>query len=92
MVTGASYPAGGVALDALVLTQVANDIFFDAADEVIAQDAVGFTDGLYLVAYHNTGNAATAELIAIATYSAPQSIQDGPISLTWHADGLLKWA
>lgn len=95
-VTGTGYTAGGNELaNATVTLDGAGAITVDADDPADwAEDAGGFSDGLYsVIAMKNAGASSTWEILGYsAAYASVQGNVGGVFSNTIHASGLFQAA
>jgi hypothetical protein len=86
--TAGNYTANGVALTGTGSSEAAGVATFDDTGNVsISQDASGFTDAYYAIIYN--GDATNDEAIAFVDLGGPVSEQDGDVSITWNASGIL---
>ena len=89
-VTGANWPAGGVALSSCTLTYTGatNVLKLDANDVSVA--SVTLTGAVTAVIYDSTpGTAATNPLIAYCVFDSALSPNAGPLSITFDANGIV---
>lgn len=91
-VTGTGYTAGGITIDGQTVSEVTGTVTFDADDEVIAQNAGGFTTARYAVLIKDTGNAATSPIIASSDLGGNKGNVDGDLTFSWNASGILTIA
>ena len=84
--TAGGYNSGGETLDSVTFTEAAGVATFDAADEVIAQNGSGFTDGYWGIIYNDT--AASDNAVCFIEMGGPVSEQDGDITFAWNASGI----
>lgn len=90
---GTSYTAGGKQCANPSCAISGTDVVVDMDDPAQwAQDATGFTNGRYVVFYHDTGTPSTSKLIALGDYGSNFSIQTGPIDVQINANGLFRSA
>ena len=85
--TGNGYTTGGLALDTKTAT-AANPCVMTAADEVVAQNAAGFTTARKYTLLKWVGTAATDPLIANGTAVADFGNQAGQLTLDYPASFL----
>ena len=81
-----SYTAGGEVLGSITWGETAGVCKFDAADEVISQDAAGFTDARWGIIYDD--DATNNDAIAFVDLGAAVSQVAGDITFTWNAGGI----
>jgi len=62
----------------------------DTGDISLSQDGSGFTDAYYGILYNDS--AASKNAIGFLDLGGPVSEQDGPITITWNASGILTVA
>ena len=85
--TAGGYPAGGIVLTGLTLSQVGVAVKFDDTGNVaLALDALGFEDGYWAIAYNN--DATAKDCIFAIDLGGPVSERTGPFSITWNANGI----
>lgn len=85
--TAGNYTAGGETIGSVTFTEAAGVATLDGADVVILQDAGGFTDGYWGIIYNDTN--ATDMAIAFVELGGPVSEQDGDVTISWNASGIL---
>lgn len=92
-ITNGGYVAGGNALAGRVVTQDdTNDrAIYDAADTLFASLAAG-DQPFAAIAYRDSGAAATDDLIAYCTLTAPPAPNGGNYTIVWNAAGVFNVA
>ena len=70
----------------VVFTEAGGVATLDADDIAILQDALGFTDGYWVIIYNDTN--ATDMAIAFVELTGPVSEVAGPITISWNASGI----
>jgi hypothetical protein len=80
-----SYTANGETLGSVTWIEAAGVCTLVAANEVIAQDAGGFTDGTWGIIYSDT--AANKDAIAFVDMGGPVSQVAGAITFDWFETG-----
>lgn len=83
--TGTSYSAGGPALGSVTGGLSGGAFVFDSANVSIAQDATGFTDGRWAVAYNDTSSGK--QVLFVVDLGGVVSIQGGSLNINANASG-----
>lgn len=89
--TATSY-TGPITLASVTLALSSGTVTMDAADIVISQDAGGFTNGRWIVCYHDSGTPATSPLIWSGDLGADKSLVPGDLTFQWSATGIATLA
>lgn len=85
--TGTAY-TGPITLDNKSWGLAGTRAVLDGANIQIAQDGSGFTDARWAILYSDTDTGKRA--LGFLDLGANRSIQSGPLSINWHADGILE--
>lgn len=86
--TAGGYTANGETLSGVTWTEAAGVATLDDTGNIsLSQDGSGFTDGYYGILYNDT--EATDMAIGFLDLGGPVSEQDGPVTITWNASGIL---
>jgi len=85
--TAGNYTANGETVGSITFTEAAGVATLDGADVVISQDGSGFTDGYWGILYNDT--EATDMAIGFVELDGPVSEQDGDVTISWNASGIL---
>lgn len=92
-VSGDGYTAGGFDFASMDVTNDSGTMKIDAEDAVWTQEAAGFTDARYAVLLkYDTGTPGNSVIIGSADLVSDRGNVSGPLTLQWHADGLLRLA
>lgn len=87
-VSGTNYTAGGASLSGVTYTEAAGVATLDDTGNVAwSQHASGFTDAYWAVLYND--DAASDQAICFVDLGGPVSLQDGDVTATWNASGIL---
>jgi hypothetical protein len=87
-VSGTGYTAGGATLSGVTYTEADGVAKLDDTGNVTwSQNGAGPTDAYYAVLYND--DAASDQAICFIDLDGPVSLQDGDISVTWNASGIL---
>ena len=87
-VSGTGYTAGGATLSGVTYTEADGVATLDDTGNVTwSQNGAGPTDAYYAVLYND--DAASDQAICFIDLDGPVSLQDGDISVTWNASGIL---
>jgi hypothetical protein len=85
---GTSYTAGGEALTGVSYTEADGVSTLDDTGNVTwAQDGSGPTDIYWAILYND--DAAADQAIGFIDMGGPVSLQDGDVTVTWNASGIL---
>jgi len=85
--TAGNYTANGETVGSITFTEAAGVATLDGADVVISQDGSGFTDAYWAILYNDTNGTDMA--IAFVELDGPVSEQDGDVTISWNASGIL---
>ena len=85
--TTGNYTANGETIGTVTWNEAAGVATLDGADVVISQSGTGFTDGYWAIIYNDT--EATDMAIAYVDLGGPVSEQDGDVTISWNASGIL---
>ena len=86
--SGTGYTAGGATLSGVTWTEAGGVATLDDTGNVTwSQNGAGPTDIYYGILYNDT--AASDNVIAFIDMGGPVSLQDGDVSVTWNASGIL---
>jgi len=88
--TAGGYTANGETLANVSWSEADGTATLDADDVELAQNGSGFTDAYYGILYNDTNGTDMA--IAFVDLGGPVSEQDGPITISWNASGILTVA
>ena len=88
--TAGGYTANGETLTNVSWSEADGTATLDADDVELAQNGSGFTDAYYGILYNDTNGTDMA--IAFVDLGGPVSEQDGPITISWNASGILTVA
>ena len=87
-VSGTGYAAGGATLSGVTYTEASGVAKFDDTGNVTwSQNGAGPTDIYWAIVYNDT--ASNDEAVCFVDMGGPASLQDGDVSITWHASGIL---
>lgn len=87
-VSGTGYTAGGATLSGVTYTEASGVATLDDTGNVTwSQNGAGPTDIYYAVVYDD--DAASDEAICFIDMGGPVSLQDGDVSITWNASGIV---
>ena len=87
-VSGTGYTAGGATLSGTSTAEAAGVTTFDDTGNVTwSQNGAGPTNVYWAVLYNDT--AASDQAVGFLDMGGPVSLQDGDISITWNASGIL---
>jgi len=89
-VSGTGYTAGGESLSSVSWTKSSNEMTLTSGGDPSvswAQNGAGPTNCRYLILYND--DAANDEAIGFVDFVNDASLQEGPITVTWDADGIL---
>jgi len=88
-VSGTNYTGGGNEIASTTVTTSAGTVTVDGNDPATwSQSSSGFNNGRTVVAYKDTGSAATSPLIAYNTFSANQGNVSGDLTVQLSASGI----
>jgi len=89
--TAGGYTANGETLSGTGTSEADGTATFDDSGNIsLSQDGSGFTDAYWAIIYNDT--ATNDEALAFVELDGPVSEQAGPITITWHASGILALA
>ena len=87
-VSGTGYTAGGTALTGVSTSEAAGvTTFDDTVNLTWSQNGAGPTDIYWAILYNDS--AASKECVGFLDMGGPVSLQDGDVSITWNASGIL---
>ena len=87
-VSGTGYTADGYTLTGTSTSEAAGVTTFDDTGNVTwSQNGAGFTDAYYAILYNASASADQA--VGFLDMGGPVSLQDGDITITWNASGIL---
>jgi hypothetical protein len=87
-VSGTGYTAGGKELTGVTFTEASGVATLDDTGNVTwSQNGAGPTDIYYAVLYND--DAASDQAICFIDMGGPVSLQDGDVTVTWNASGIL---
>ena len=84
--SGASWPAGGIALTGTELTTSSGTTKFDATDVSQVTSTVTAAE-----AYRLYADAQADEEILLVDFTAPVTTVSGTLTITWNASGIATW-
>jgi len=87
-VSGTGYTAGGTALTGVSTSEDAGvTTFDDTVNLTWSQNGAGPTNIYWAILYNDS--AASKECVGFLDMGGPVSLQDGDVSITWNASGIL---
>ena len=87
-VSGTGYTAGGATLSGTSTAEASGVTTFDDTGNVTwSQNGAGPTNVYWAILYNDT--AASDQAVGFLDMGGPVSLQDGDISITWNASGIL---
>lgn len=87
-VSGTNYTAGGYELTGVGYTEAGGVSTLDDTGNVTwSQHASGFTDAYWAILYND--DAAADQAIGFIDMGGPVSLQDGDVTVTWNASGIV---
>jgi len=87
-VSGTGYTAGGATLSGTSTAEAAGVTTFDDTGNVTwSQNGAGPTNIYWAILYNDS--AASKECVGFLDMGGPVSLQDGDVSITWNASGIL---
>ena len=87
-VSGTGYSAGGTALTGTVTSEADGVTTFDDTGNVTwSQNGAGPTNIYWAILYNDS--ADSKECVGFLDMGGPVSLQDGDVSITWNASGIL---
>lgn len=87
--TGTGYPAGGYAVTLTVTPSGATLVTIDGTDISDTGVTLDSTGATHAALYHDTGTPATSRILAKGTLDTPADPDNGPLTVTWNASGIL---